>query len=92
MIFGDDMKDFSVAICSLLLSDLIARSTFSFCKRRAKTFGVHPPMPSDPSRLSRCDWRQRWSMARDLICMQLKKLTQQKSRSAVAEKAFIGAC
>jgi hypothetical protein len=37
-IFGDNVKDISTAIRSLPPSDLIARSTFSFCRRHAKFF------------------------------------------------------
>jgi hypothetical protein len=38
MIYGDDMKDFSVTTCSLLPSDPIARSTSSFYGRRTRIF------------------------------------------------------
>jgi hypothetical protein len=37
-LFGDDMKDITTTTCSLPPSDLIARSTSSFCKRGANFF------------------------------------------------------
>jgi hypothetical protein len=37
------MKDITAATCSLPPSDLITKSTSSFCKRCAKIFGVHQP-------------------------------------------------
>jgi hypothetical protein len=45
-IFGDYTNDISVATCSLLPSDLIARSTSSFYRRRAKIFFSPPTHPT----------------------------------------------
>jgi hypothetical protein len=91
-LFGDDMKDISAATCSPPPSDLFVRWMPSFYGRRRKNFASSHPCPLIHSRLGRCDWHQRWSMARDLILMQLKKINAAKIKVGGSREAFVGAC